>query len=161
IADVHVSPEVGDAVRQEPAERGVGPPHDVLRREALHALGPDLDALEQGAAAVRSGLALREDRVEVEVRLDEGRRRPAAPGRHWGSIPPAPRSANAGATRAIRSPRTPMSTGRSPPATRARRITRSKEASPRGRGATRAADGSRRASLGREPRDPGGRGSGT
>src|SRR5262249_45124166 len=74
--------KIGDAVREEPAERGVGPARDVGRREALDALRPDLDALEQRAAPVRSGLALREDRVEVKVRLDEGGRYQPAPRVH-------------------------------------------------------------------------------
>ena len=62
---------------QEPAEGGAGAALDVGRGQALHPLAPDLDALEERAALVVARLALGEDRVEVEVRLDEGRRHQA------------------------------------------------------------------------------------
>src|SRR5205823_4462115 len=44
----------------------------VLEGERLHPVGPDGDALEQGAGLVVAGLADRQHRVQVDMRLDEG-----------------------------------------------------------------------------------------
>jgi hypothetical protein len=56
-----------------PEDRLVRPPLDVLVGEGRLALRPGLDALDEGSGFVVARLADGQDRVEVDVRVDEGR----------------------------------------------------------------------------------------
>ena len=79
VADVHVAAHELDAVGQLPAQHGADAALDVVDAQQVDALGPDGDALEQGAGQVVARLADGEHGVEVDVGLDEGRRDQGAP----------------------------------------------------------------------------------
>src|SRR3954463_16127788 len=66
--------DVEHAVGKLPAQHGPDPLLDVLDGQGLDPLAPDLDPLEQRATPVITRLADGEYGVEVDVRLDEGRR---------------------------------------------------------------------------------------
>ena len=97
VADVDVAAHELDAVGQLPAQHGADAALDVVDGQRLDPLGPDGDALEQRAGLVVARLADGEHGVEVDVRLDQGRRdqgaaevdRPAAPPARAAAIRPS------------------------------------------------------------------------
>ena len=74
VAHVDMAAHELHAVGELPAQHGAHTALDVVDAERLDALRPDGDALEKGARLVVPRLAHREHRVEVDVRLDQGRR---------------------------------------------------------------------------------------
>src|SRR5450756_41013 len=60
-----------DAVRNLPLDRLCGTTHDVLLGQECFPFRPAFDPLKQCSALVPSGLARRERRIEVNVRLDK------------------------------------------------------------------------------------------
>ena len=74
IADVNVAAHELDPVGELPPEHRAHAALDVVDGQLLDALGPDRDALKERAGLVLAGLADREHRIEVDVRLDERRR---------------------------------------------------------------------------------------
>src|SRR5687768_9855220 len=69
-----MAPHEQDAIGKLPAQHRSDPPLDVFDRQVLDALAPDRDPLEERAGPVVAGLPDRQDGVEVDVRLDQGRR---------------------------------------------------------------------------------------
>ena len=73
VGHVHVAPDREAPPGDRPVAELAGPALHVLRGEGRDEVAPDLDALEQGAAAVDAGPARAQGRVEMEVGVDEGR----------------------------------------------------------------------------------------
>jgi len=73
VAHVDVAADMLDAAGELPAQDLPDPGLHVLVGQVSDPLGPHRDALEQRAGHVRPRLADGEDRVEVDVRLDQGR----------------------------------------------------------------------------------------
>ena len=71
---VRVGADEERALRRRPAHDLARALEDVLGREALLQLAPDVDPLDQRPRLVEARLARRERRVEVEVAVDERRR---------------------------------------------------------------------------------------
>src|SRR5450756_212306 len=63
-----------DAMRNLPFDSLRGTTHDILFGQQCLPFGPAFDPLEQRSALVPSGLARRERRIEVDVRLNKRRR---------------------------------------------------------------------------------------
>jgi hypothetical protein len=73
VADVDVAADEARALGDFPADRLARSGLDVLVGQRGLALGPGLDALDQRAGLVVARLADRQDRIEVDVRVDERR----------------------------------------------------------------------------------------
>src|SRR5438132_946413 len=77
VANVDVTADEEDPVRDLPAEHLGNPALDVFDGQVLDPLTPDRDALEERAAEVVPRLANGEDGIEVDVRFDQGGREQA------------------------------------------------------------------------------------
>ena len=78
VAHVDVRADEAGALGHLPEDRLARPVLDVLVGQVRLALGPGQDALDERARLVVARLADRQHRVEVDVRVDEGRREEAA-----------------------------------------------------------------------------------
>ena len=79
---VHMASDRQAAARDRPHALLPGAVLDVVDREGRRELAPDLDALQQGPAPVGPRAPGAERRVEMEMRIDEGRRHQPVVERH-------------------------------------------------------------------------------
>src|SRR5260370_1191268 len=75
----YVAAQVLGAVGELAAEQGGDAPLDVVDGQRFDTLGPDGDAVEQGAGLVLPRLANGEDGIQVDMGLDQRRRDQRAP----------------------------------------------------------------------------------